>query len=292
MNLNDFIASPDTFQSLRDLKTFDTKGIDKKEAKKRMENYIKEMQDQQDMLYADDRYSILIIFQALDGAGKDSTIKHVMSGINPQGCQVYNFKQPSAEELDHDFLWRTTRRLPERGRIGIFNRSYYEEVLVIKVHSQLLLNQRLPGIDSQDKILPSFWEGRYKSINDFEKHLHRNGTIVIKFFLNVSREEQADRFLKRITEPHKNWKFSVNDLEERKHWDDYQMAYTSMIKATSTEYAPWYIIPADKKWFMRLAVAEIILSRIKELDLKYPALTEKQIAELQKGQDILLRELR
>jgi PPK2 family polyphosphate:nucleotide phosphotransferase len=249
------------------------------------------MQNLQDMLYADDRYSLLIIFQAMDGAGKDSTIKHVMSGINPQGCQVYSFKQPSVEELDHDFLWRTTRRLPERGRIGIFNRSYYEEVLIIRVHPELLLNQRLPGINSPDKISSDFWEGRYRSINEFEEHMVRSGTVVIKFFLHVSREEQADRFLKRITEPNKNWKFSFSDLEERKHWDEYQAAYSSMIKATSTDHAPWYIIPADKKWYMRLAVAEIILERVKKLGLKYPVLTEKQIAELEKGKDILIGEI-
>lgn len=292
MNLDQFLASPLTFKGLNDFAPNSTEGADKHDAKERMKSYIKDMQQMQDMLYADDRHSILIIFQAMDGAGKDSTIKHVMSGINPQGCQVFSFKQPSNEELDHDFLWRTTRRLPERGRIGIFNRSYYEEVLILKVHPELLLYQRLPGINSLDKISPAIFEQRYKSINEFEEHMVRNGTVVIKFFLHLSREEQADRFLKRITEPHKNWKFSFSDLEERKYWDDYQVAYENMIKATSTSHAPWYIIPADKKWYMRLAVAEILLSRLKQLGLRYPVLTEKQLMELEKGKEILLKEVR
>lgn len=291
MDLNNFLAKPGSFGSLRDFKTGNTEGYDKNFAKEQMKNYIKEMQDQQDMLYADNSHSILIIFQAMDGAGKDSTIKNVMSGINPQGCQVFNFKQPSVEELDHDFLWRTTKRLPERGRIGIFNRSYYEEVLIVKVHPEILLRQKLPGIDTIEKITPDFWENRYNSINDFEKHMVNNGTLIIKFFLNVSREEQAERFLKRISEPDKNWKFTISDLEERNYWDEYQEAYSSMLKFTSTVNSPWYIIPADKKWFMRLAVAEILLKRIKELGLKYPVLTEKQIAELEKGKQILRNEI-
>jgi PPK2 family polyphosphate:nucleotide phosphotransferase len=288
MNLNNFLAEPTKFRSLRDFSTNSIDGSEKPEAKERMKNYIDEMQEYQDMLYADNSFSVLIIFQAMDGAGKDSTIKNVMSGINPQGCQVFNFKQPSAEELDHDFLWRTTKLMPERGRIGIFNRSYYEEVLIVKVHPELLLRQKLPGIDSLEKITPSFWADRYRSINEFEEHMVRNGTMIIKFFLNVSLEEQADRFLKRINEPEKNWKFTINDLVERDYWDDYQEAYSTMIKATTTSYAPWYIIPADKKWYMRLAVAETILHRIKQLGLKYPVLTEKQIAELEKGKQILL----
>lgn len=291
MNLNNFLAAPESFRSLRDFPTNSSEGSDKNDAKERLKNYIDEMQELQDMLYADNSYSILIIFQAMDGAGKDSTIKNVMSGINPQGCQVFNFKQPSVEELDHDFLWRTTKRLPERGRIGIFNRSYYEEVLIARVHPEILLRQKLPGIDSMEKITPSFWANRYRSINDFEAHMVSNGTVIIKFFLNVSKEEQADRFLKRINEPHKNWKFTLNDLEERNYWDDYQEAYSTMIKATSTSNAPWYIIPADRKWYMRLAVAEIVLKRVKELGLKYPVLTEKQIAELEKGKEMLLNEI-
>jgi len=291
MNLSKFLADPATFRSLRDFRTDSTEDSHKKEAKERIKNYIEEMKDQQDMLYADNSYSILIIFQAMDGAGKDSTIKNVMSGINPQGCQVFNFKQPSAEELDHDFLWRTSKRLPERGRIGIFNRSYYEEVLIAKVHPEILLRQKLPGINSIEEITPSLWADRYRSINEFEEHMIRNGTVIIKFFLNVSKDEQADRFLKRINEPQKNWKFTISDLEERNYWDDYQEAYSAMIKATTTEYAPWYVVPADKKWYMRLAVAEIILKRVKQLGLKYPVLTEKQVAELEKGKQILLAEV-
>jgi PPK2 family polyphosphate:nucleotide phosphotransferase len=227
----------------------------------------------------------------MDAAGKDSTIKHVMSGINPQGCQVYNFKQPSTEELDHDFLWRTTKCLPERGRIGIFNRSYYEEVLIVKVHPHIIPGQKLPGIESVDKIKPDFWSNRYESINDLEKHLTRNGTVILKFFLNISREEQAERFLKRINEPGKNWKFSFGDIGERKAWDDYQKAYESMIRHTSTENAPWYVIPADKKWYMRLVVSEIILQRLESLELKFPELTGKQKEELIRGKQLLTEEL-
>jgi PPK2 family polyphosphate:nucleotide phosphotransferase len=292
MNIEQFIAKPGAFDSLRSFETISVSGVpDKKEAEERMKLYIKDMQNLQDMLYADNSYAILLIFQAMDGAGKDSTIKHVMSGINPQGCQVYNFKQPSAEELDHDFLWRTTKCLPERGRIGIFNRSYYEEVLIARVHPEIVLKQNLPGISSVDKVNDQLWKDRYQSINDFERHLEKNGTVVIKFFLNVSKMEQADRFLKRINEPGKNWKFAYSDMEERGFWDDYQRAYESMITATSTEGAPWYVIPADKKWYMQLVVAEIILQRLKYLHLSYPVLTSKQIADQEKAKQVLLQEL-
>jgi PPK2 family polyphosphate:nucleotide phosphotransferase len=292
MNPSIFIADPASFKSLTDFRTDHTEGIsDKKEAKGLMNDYIKEMQDLQDKLYADNSFAILLIFQAMDAAGKDSTIKNVMSGINPQGCQVYNFKQPSVEELDHDFLWRTTKCLPERGRIGIFNRSYYEEVLIAKVHPEIVLKQGLPGIDTIGKTGKDFWHQRYRSINDFEQHMLANGTIVIKFFLNVSKKEQAERFLKRINKPEKNWKFALGDLEERKFWDDYQQAYETMIRETSTKNAPWYVIPADKKWYMQLAVAEIILERIRELNINYPELTEKQKAELEKAREILTTEL-
>lgn len=292
MDINQFLAEPGKFNSLKKFSTNSTKGVaDKKEAKDLMDRYIKDMQELQDILYADNRYAVLVIFQAMDGAGKDSTIKHVMSGINPQGCQVYSFKQPSAEELDHDYLWRTSKRMPERGRIGIFNRSYYEEVLIAKVHPQLLLNQKLPGIDSISSIDGDFWKTRYGSINDLEKHLVMNGTLIIKFFLHVSREEQADRFLKRMNEPEKYWKFSLSDIEERRYWDDYQKAYEHMIRETSSEIAPWYIIPADKKWYMRLAVAEVILHKIKNLELKYPKLSKQQIADLEQGKKLLSAEM-
>jgi PPK2 family polyphosphate:nucleotide phosphotransferase len=291
MDLSHFIAEPGKFKSLKEFATNHTHGVESKnDAKDRMKAYIDEMQDLQDKLYARNSYAVLIIFQAMDAAGKDSTIKHVMSGINPQGCQVYSFKQPSAEELDHDFLWRTTRCLPERGRIGIFNRSYYEEVLVVKVHPGILLNQGLPGIDTAGKENKSLWEGRYESINDFEHHAVKNGTEIIKFFLHVSKEEQADRFLKRIDKPEKNWKFSLADLEERKYWDDYQNAYETMIRETSTKHAPWYIIPADKKWYMRLAVAEVILERFRNLQLSYPELSQQQVEEIEKARQILTSE--
>jgi PPK2 family polyphosphate:nucleotide phosphotransferase len=292
MNINQFLAEPGKFKSLKKYSTTDTSGVSgKNEASDFMTRYIKKMQELQDMLFAENSYSVLLIFQAMDGAGKDSTIKHVMSGINPQGCQVYSFKQPSVEELDHDFLWRTNKCLPERGRIGIFNRSYYEEVLIVKVHPEIVLRQKLPGIDGLSKVNDNFWKNRYKSINAMEKHLVLNGTVVIKFFLHISKEEQADRFLKRINEPEKNWKFSFADIEERKYWDDYQKAYECMIRETSTILAPWYIIPADKKWYMRLSVAETILNRIDSLGLKYPVLSETQIADLEKGSQILMHEL-
>jgi PPK2 family polyphosphate:nucleotide phosphotransferase len=292
MDINQFLAEPGKFNSLKKFRTNSTKGVaDKKEAKDLMDRYIKDMQELQDILYADNRYAVLVIFQAMDGAGKDSTVKHVMSGINPQGCQVYSFKQPSTEELDHDFLWRTSKRMPERGRIGIFNRSYYEEVLIAKVHPELLLNQKLPGFYSISAIDGDFWKTRYRSINDLEKHLVTNGTLIIKFFLHVSREEQADRFFKRMNEPEKYWKFSLSDIEERRYWDDYQKAYENMIRETSSEIAPWYIIPADKKWYMRFAVAEVILHKIKNLGLKYPELSKKQIADLEKGKQLLSAEM-
>ena len=238
----------------------------KKECKRRLAKQIDEISDLQRMLYAHDRFAILLVFQAMDAAGKDGTIRAVMSGINPAGCQVFSFKQPSPEELDHDFLWRTARRLPERGRIGIFNRSYYEEVLVVSVHPDYLKAQKLPGDVDLDRI----WQQRYDSISDHEKHLARNGTIILKFWLNVSRAEQRRRFLARIDQPSKNWKFSAGDVNERKFWQDYMAAYEDAIRATSRPWAPWYAIPADDKPFMRLCVAEIIVESLKKLGLTYP----------------------
>lgn len=231
----------------------------------------------QELLYAADSWSILVIFQAMDAAGKDGTIKHVMSGVNPQGVDVRSFKQPSSEELDHDFLWRSARVLPERGRIGIFNRSYYEEVLVVKVHPELRDRQRLPEVKSGK----SFWEKRYESINDFEHHLVRNGTLVLKFFLNVSRDAQKKRFLERLERPEKHWKFSAADVAERQHWNAYMEAYEEAINATSTRWAPWYIIPADHKWVTRALVALIISSKIRTLELKYPEVTPEMMVKLQ-----------
>jgi PPK2 family polyphosphate:nucleotide phosphotransferase len=233
-----------------ELKKFDTKYTamfkDKEDASQMLEDDIKRLSELQDMLFAMNRYSLLIVFQAMDAAGKDGTIKHVMSGVNPQGCQVTSFKQPSTEELEHDYLWRVNKALPKRGMISIFNRSHYEEVLVTRVHPEYILNQNIPGIDSVDKIDKSFWKSRYEVINNFEKQISENGTVILKFFLHVSKDEQKKRFLSRIEEPEKNWKFSAGDVKERKFWKDYMEAYEDAINATSTSYAPWYVIPADK----------------------------------------------
>ncbi|OCX53831.1 polyphosphate--nucleotide phosphotransferase [Mucilaginibacter sp. PPCGB 2223] len=234
----------------------------------------------QNELYAENKHSLLIIFQAMDAAGKDSAIDHTMSGLNPQGCQVYSFKQPSTEELDHDFLWRHYLALPERGRIGIHNRSHYENVLVCKVHPEIVLQQRIPGIDHIKQLDDAFWEQRYESIRNFEKHLAYNGTIIIKFFLHVSKEEQKKRFLKRIDDPEKNWKFSAADIAERRYWDEYMDAYKKAINATADDKAPWYIIPADKKWFTRIAISTIMLKTLEDLKLNYPVLSKDEKAKL------------
>ena len=249
---------------------------DKEHAEKALAEGVDRLAKLQDKLYADDRWSLLLIFQAMDAAGKDGTIKHVMSGVNPQGCQVFSFKSPSAEELDHDFLWRTTRCLPERGRIGIFNRSYYEEVLAVKVHPEFLAKQRMPA----PLLGKDLWEGRYRSINDFEAHLARNGTVVRKFFLNVSKKEQKERFLKRLDDPARNWKFSASDVAVRQRWDDYQDAYQDLITATATKDAPWYVVPADNKWFSRAVVAAAIIDALESLDLAYPTVNDAQKARL------------
>ena len=227
----------------------------------------------QELLYAANTWSVLCIFQAMDAAGKDGTIKHVMSGVNPQGVQVVSFKRPSLEELDHDFLWRCSKALPERGRIGIFNRSYYEEVLAVKVHPEFIANQRIPAANPDKK---KFWKARYESINEFEQHLTRNGTRVVKFFLHVSKEEQKQRLLARIDDPKKNWKFEATDLGERAHWDDYMSAFETMLRETSTKQAPWYVLPADKKWVCRSLVAEILAHEISKLDLTFPEITDAQ----------------
>jgi PPK2 family polyphosphate:nucleotide phosphotransferase len=237
----------------------------------------------QAMLYAQNRWSVLLIFQAMDAAGKDGTIKHVMSGVNPQGCQVYSFKQPSHEELDHDFLWRCACRLPERGRIGIFNRSYYEEVLVARVHPEILTSQQLPP----SLVTKRIWEERYESIRGFERHLAHNGTLVLKFFLHVSKAEQKRRFLARLDEPAKNWKFSPSDIEERGHWKAYQRAYEDAIRATAAEHAPWFVVPADHKWFTRLVVAAAIVEALLELDLHYPKIDAAQRRALAAARRVL-----
>jgi len=259
-------------------------------AEKELLDNISELSSLQDKLYASDRYSVLLIFQAMDAAGKDGTIKHVMSGINPQGCQVYSFKAPSAIELDHDYLWRTYRFLPERGRIGIFNRSYYEEVLVVRVHPEFLNAQRIPGLEAGGKVNGKLWKNRFDQINNMEKHLVDNGTVVLKFFLNVSKKEQKKRFLERIEDPARNWKFSSADIRERQHWDEYMHAYSEMLTHTSTNYAPWYVIPADHKWYMRYAVSNIIINQLKLLKLNYPVLPDTEMQKLQEARKLLLKE--
>ena len=248
----------------------------KERARQTLDQNLADLAQAQELLYADDRYAVLIVLQAMDAAGKDGTIKHVMSGVNPQGCQVFSFKKPSAEELDHTFLWRYTKCLPERGRIGIFNRSYYEDVLVVKVHPELLTAQHL----SSKKFGPKFWSRRYKDINAFERHLVRNGTVVLKFFLNVSKEVQKQRFLERLDRPDKHWKFSASDLAERARWGRYQRAYSDCLSATSTDWAPWYVVPADHKWITRAIVADVVTTTIRSLDLKYPEVTEEKQEQL------------
>jgi PPK2 family polyphosphate:nucleotide phosphotransferase len=240
----------------------------------------------QDVLYAQDKWSLLLIFQAMDAAGKDGAIKHVMSGINPQGCQVFSFKAPSSEDLDHDFLWRCQKHLPERGRIGIFNRSYYEEALVVRVHEQILKGQKIP----EKLITKDIWDERFQDIRNFEKYLARNGTVVLKFFLNVSKKEQKKRFIERVDNPDKNWKFSAADAKERGYWDDYMHAYQELIKNTSTKKSPWYVIPADNKSYARIAIASAIITALEELDLEYPKVSAEKIAELQAVKKALLDE--
>jgi PPK2 family polyphosphate:nucleotide phosphotransferase len=270
MNHDRLIVSPDTKISLASYApNYTGKYQDKLEAEGKLQADVLRLQEYQDVLYAQNTYALLLIFQAMDAAGKDSTIKHVMSGVNPQGCQVFSFKAPSEEDLDHDYLWRSSKALPERGRIGIFNRSYYEEVLVVRVHPEILKRQQLPPKPQEENI----WHRRFEQINHFEKYLVDNGIIILKFFLNISKAEQKKRFLERIDRPEKNWKFSASDAKERVLWDDYQAAYEDMFNHTSTDWAPWYIIPADRKWFTRLAVADIICSRLKSLNLTYPTVS-------------------
>jgi PPK2 family polyphosphate:nucleotide phosphotransferase len=260
--------------------------VSKQNAQKKLETGIRNLAEQQDKLYAQNTFALLINFQAMDAAGKDSTIKHVMSGVNPQGVQVKSFKVPSAEELDHDYLWRNFLELPNRGHIGIFNRSYYEEVLVVRVHPEFLDRQQLPpNLKGSD-----IWKRRYEEINNFEKYLTDNGTVVLKFFLNVSKETQKKRFLERVDQPEKNWKFSAADILERRYWDAYMDAYEEMLNHTSTPWAPWYIIPADHKWFTRLAVVSVINHRIDGLNLAYPSVSQEQKAELQKAKEAMEQE--
>jgi len=266
--------------------TLDFTSEDKPRAKEALALGVQLLADLQDMLYAQDRYALLLIFQAMDAAGKDGAIKHVMSGVNPQGCQVYSFKSPSSQDLDHDFLWRCMRCLPERGRIGIFNRSYYEETLVVRVHKEFLEKQHLPP----ELVTKDIWDDRFQDIRSFERYLTRNGVIVRKFFLNVSKKEQRKRFLSRIEEPEKNWKFSASDIEERGHWDEYQEAYEDMIRNTATKRAPWYVVPADNKWFTRVVVAAAVIEALASLDLAYPTVGPEKLKNLAAAKRKLLGE--
>jgi PPK2 family polyphosphate:nucleotide phosphotransferase len=278
INSKDFLVRPGETVKLKDWPTSVKPFCKSKKAyQKLLEEHVDELNSLQRLHYASNRYALLLIFQAMDAAGKDGAIRHVMSGVNPQGCQVFSFKQPSAEELEHDFLWRTTRRLPERGRIGIFNRSYYEEVLIVRVHPEILRGQGLP-----DELLyeEAVWKGRYRSIVDLEKHLHRNGTRILKFFLHLSKDEQRKRFLDRIDEPDKNWKFSLSDIHERKYWKHYMEAYEACLSATSTHHAPWHVVPADDKENSRLIVSQIVLDALKGLKMAYPKTTAKRHREL------------
>jgi PPK2 family polyphosphate:nucleotide phosphotransferase len=254
--------------------------------RKLLQRHVEELSALQRLLYASNRYALLLIFQAMDAAGKDGTIRHVMSGVNPQGCQVFSFKHPSASELEHDFLWRTTRSLPERGRIGIFNRSYYEEVLIVRVHPEILRTQGLPDALLNESAI---WKERYRSIVDLEDHLYRNGTRIVKFFLHLSKEEQRRRFIERIDEPDKNWKFSLSDIHERRYWEQYMTAYEACLNATSTDHAPWYVVPADDKENARLIVSQVILDALNQLEMAYPKTTAKRRRELKSIRKLLAK---
>lgn len=269
---------------------YNGKTLKKSQAVALLEAGRKHLMEVQDKLYAQNQYSVLIILQAMDASGKDSAVKHIMSGFNPLGVKVYSFKAPTPQELDHHYLWRHNIALPGRGEIAIHNRSHYENVLVTRVHPEYILKEQLPGIDSIDKIDKKFWKRRFVQINEFEKNIHQNGTIILKFFLNLSKSEQKKRFLERIDDPEKHWKFSFGDLKERSHWKDYQKAYEEAISETSTHYAPWYIIPADDKWYTRLAIAGVIYDQFKALKIDYPGVTEAQRAELLKARELLMGE--
>ena len=284
MKISDFRVIPGTTVKLKEHDPAEHGDFkDKEAAKEKLEADIGKLAELQDIFYAADSYSLLLIFQAMDAAGKDGVIKHVMSGVNPQGCQVASFKSPSARELDHDYLWRCNLFLPERGRIGIFNRSYYEEVLVVRVHPEYLAAQKLPEELQGGKI----WKRRFREINNFERYLTDNGTRILKFFLNLSKDEQKKRFMKRIETPAKNWKLSPSDVKERGHWDEYMEAYEDMLTETSTDWAPWHIIPADHKWFSRVAIADTIVREMQSLGLKYPELDEKGRAGLEEARKML-----
>lgn len=275
---------------LKNYKTNDPGSMEKSDAIEDLADFQAELKEYQERLYAEDSQSLLVVFQAMDAAGKDGAIEHVMSGVNPQGCQVFSFKQPTSNDYEHDFLWRHYSALPERGRIGIHNRSHYEYVLVCKVHPEYNLSERIPGYREVQQLDSRFWEDRYESIRQFEAHLHRNGTKIIKFFLHVSKDEQKERFLDRIEDKYKNWKFSASDIEERAHWDDYMAAYEEAIAATATKASPWYIIPADKKWFARYAVGKIIVETLAKMEPEFPDLPADQRAKLETYKEKLTAE--
>jgi len=289
-NTDKYLVKPGKKIKMADFDTDYNGHLDKEVGKSELDRVKGELAEYQEILYAADSRAVLIIFQAMDAAGKDGAIAHVMSGLNPQGCQVYSFKTPNAEEYDHDFLWRHYKALPERGRIGIHNRSHYENVLVCKVHPEYVLSERLPNYASVDQIDKDFWKNRYESIRSFEKHLTNNGVVILKFFLHVSKDEQKKRFLDRIEDPAKNWKFSSGDIKERALWDEYMKAYEEALNETSTDEAPWYVIPADKKWYTRLAVSQIIAEKLKSLDLQFPKLPKAEAETLAGYKEQLLKE--
>ncbi len=279
--IDELLAKPEETVILKDTDAGSTDGFkDETDAKQQINEDIEHLIKLQEKLYADNRYSVLIILQAMDAAGKDGVIKHVMSGLNPQGCRVNSFKHPSDEEYEHDFFWRYNKALPERGQLGIFNRSYYENVLICRVHPDYILKERLPGYEDTDKLDADFWQHRFRQINRFEKNLAQNGTIILKFFLHISKSEQRKRLLKRIENPDKQWKFSFADINERAYWDKYMVCYEEAIAATSTEHAPWYIIPADHKWFSRAAIADILVKKLESLNLQYPDLPPAEKSKL------------
>jgi len=288
--IEQYLVKPGKKIKLKDFNTGYSGDLDKQGGKLELLEVKRKLSEYQSTLYAENSHSVLILFQAMDAAGKDSAISHVMSGLNPQGCQVFSFKTPSANEYEHDFLWRHNLALPQRGRIGIHNRSHYENVLVCKVHPEYVLNERIPGYSEVEKVDKAFWESRYQSINNFEKHLTDNGTIILKFFLYVSEDKQKVRFLDRINDPSKNWKFSSADITERALWPAYMEAYEEAINKTSTDKAPWFIIPADKKWYTRLVISQVIEDAFAKLNLKYPVLPDEEAAELDKHKKDLLGE--
>ena len=289
-NTDKYLVKPGKKVKLKDFDTDYNGHLDKETGKDELSRVKKDLSKFQEVLYAGNKHAVLIIFQAMDAAGKDGAIEHVMSGLNPQGCQVFSFKTPNAEEYDHDFLWRHYKALPERGRIGIHNRSHYENVLVCKVHPEYVLSENLPAYNTVGKIDKDFWKQRYESIRGFEKHLTANGTTILKFFLHVSKDEQKQRFLDRIEDPAKNWKFSSSDISERALWDEYMDAYEAALSETSTEDAPWYVIPADKKWYTRLAVSQIIAEKLESLKLEFPVLAKAEADKLAGYKELLLSE--